>query len=74
MIRRRRNIRIRMRITGEMSMPPKFGRNDRIGIMLHHKVMDADAFGFLDRLLAELRRYPFVHFHTFQSLSAPRNE
>ena len=52
----------------------QIGRNDRIGIMLHHKVMDADAFGFLDRLLAELRRYPFVHFHTFQSLSAPRNE
>jgi len=47
----------------------QIGRNDRIGIMLHHKVMDAEAFGFVDRLLAELRRYPFVRFHTFQSLT-----
>ena len=40
-----------------------------IGLMLHHKVMDADAFSFLDALLIELRRYPFIHFHTFTSLA-----
>jgi hypothetical protein len=27
----RKNHRIRIRITGEMSMPPKLGRNERIG-------------------------------------------
>jgi hypothetical protein len=31
--------------------------------------MDAQAFAFLDQLLAELRPYPVVHFHTFASLS-----
>lgn len=39
-----------------------------IGLLLHHKVMAPDAFAFLAGLLAELRRYPFIHFHTFTSL------
>lgn len=43
-------------------------RQQRIGIMLHHKVMDGAAFAFLDELLAELGRYPFIRFHTFESL------
>lgn len=39
-----------------------------IGILLHHKVMDANAFSFLDCLLDVLGRYPNVEFHTFQTL------
>jgi hypothetical protein len=39
-----------------------------IGLMLHHKVMDAYAFAFLDRLLEELGRYPMVRFHTLHTL------
>lgn len=39
-----------------------------IGILLHHKVMDATAFAFLDQLLAELQQWPNVEFHTFQTL------
>jgi predicted glycosyltransferase len=41
---------------------------ERIGIMLHHKMMDEQAFAFLDCLLAELRRYSFIYFHTFEEL------
>lgn len=41
--------------------------NQPIGIMLHHKVMDADAFAFLYALLRELGRYPFIEFHTFEA-------
>ena len=40
-----------------------------IGLLLHHKVMDAEAFSFLDRLLSELKRSPAVRFHTFQTLA-----
>ncbi|MEZ4861136.1 MAG: glycosyltransferase [Caldilineaceae bacterium] len=43
-------------------------RGAPIGLLLHHKVMDVDAFAFLDGLLATLRRYPFIHFHTFITL------
>lgn len=39
-----------------------------IGLLLHHKVMDDEAFCFLDWLLAYLTQYPNVRFHTFQSL------
>lgn len=39
-----------------------------IGILLHHKVMDAKAFAFLDQLLGELNQWPNVEFHTFQTL------
>jgi len=41
---------------------------DTVGILLHHKVMDVTAFSFLDFLLTQLRHYPNVKFHTFQSL------
>jgi predicted glycosyltransferase len=40
-----------------------------VGLLLHHKVMNAEAFSFLDELLAELKRYPIVQFHTLQSLA-----
>jgi predicted deacetylase len=40
-----------------------------IGLLLHHKVMDAHAFRFLDHLLQELSRSTIVRFHTFQSLT-----
>ncbi len=39
-----------------------------VGLLLHHKVMDADAFTFLDALLSELKRYSVIGFHTLQSL------
>ena len=39
-----------------------------IGILLHHKVMDATAFAFLDQLLGQLQQWPNVEFHTFQTL------
>ncbi len=41
---------------------------DLIGILLHHKVMDTEAFLFLDQLLAELRQWPNIVFHSFQTL------
>jgi peptidoglycan/xylan/chitin deacetylase (PgdA/CDA1 family) len=41
---------------------------DTIGIMLHHKVMNEPAWAWLNELLAMLRRYEFIKFHTFQSL------
>jgi predicted glycosyltransferase/predicted deacetylase len=40
-----------------------------VGLLLHHKVMDAAAFDFLNALLAELKRYPVIQFHTLQSLA-----
>jgi predicted deacetylase len=46
----------------------QMGGLDRVGVMLHHKVMDESAFELLERLLHELRSHPFVRFHTFQSL------
>lgn len=39
-----------------------------LGIMLHHKVMDAAAFAFLRLLIETLRACPNVQFHTIQSL------
>ena len=39
-----------------------------IGILLHHKVMDATAFAFLDQLLSQLHQWPNVEFHTFKTL------
>ncbi|MBE7472496.1 MAG: hypothetical protein DPW09_19610 [Anaerolineae bacterium] len=39
-----------------------------IGLLLHHKVMDDEAFSFLDWLLACLTQYSNVQFHTFQGL------
>jgi hypothetical protein len=39
-----------------------------IGLLLHHPIMEADAFAFLEGLLDELTRSPAVRFHTFRSL------
>ncbi|HKQ72485.1 MAG TPA: DUF2334 domain-containing protein [Blastocatellia bacterium] len=39
-----------------------------IGVMLHHKVMDEQAFSFLCSMLDTLASYPIVRFYTFQSL------
>jgi len=39
-----------------------------IGIMLHHKVMNDEAFLFVEQLLDALRQSPNVRFHTFESL------
>ena len=39
-----------------------------IGILLHHKVMNTESFGFLDQLLCELNRWPNIAFYTFQTL------
>lgn len=46
----------------------QLGSGDAIGLLLHHKVMDHDAFAFLEGLLATLRSYPFIQFHTFTTL------
>lgn len=45
-----------------------------VGLLLHHKVMDAEAFRFLDQLVSELKRSPIVQFHTFQSLTQLNQE
>ncbi len=46
----------------------QISENDRIGIMLHHKVMDDAAFDLLNELLQLFTRFPLVQRHTFQSL------
>ncbi|MCI0391782.1 MAG: hypothetical protein MOB07_23815 [Acidobacteria bacterium] len=46
----------------------QLSRQQTIGVMLHHKVMDERAFSFLDAILDTLASYPIVRFHTFQSL------
>lgn len=46
----------------------QIGQMNTIGIMLHHKIMNDEAFLFLDLLIETLRRYPIVRFHTFQSM------
>ena len=43
----------------------------RIGMMLHHKVMDDAAFAWLDEFLRLLNRFSIVRRHTFQSLVTP---
>ncbi len=43
-------------------------RQQTIGMMLHHKVMDERAFSFLGSMLDALASHPTVRFHTFQSL------
>ena len=40
-----------------------------IGLLLHHKVMDAEAFIFLDALLGELKRYSVIQFYNLQNLA-----
>jgi hypothetical protein len=46
----------------------QIGHEDRIGVMLHHKVMDAAAFALLKILLTVMRRSEIICLHTFQSL------
>jgi len=41
----------------------------RIGILLHHKVMDPTAFAFLSDFLDRIAHHPHVRFHTFSSLT-----
>lgn len=52
----------------ERELIAQLRQGEPIGILLHHKVMDAAAFSFLASLLDELRRFPVVRFHTFASL------
>ena len=53
-------------LTDELSR--QIANADRIGIMLHHQVMDDAAFALLDEWLAVLKQSPLVQFHTLQSL------
>jgi hypothetical protein len=46
----------------------QLSRLQTIGVALHHKVMDEQAFSFLGSLLDTLASHPAVSFHTFQSL------
>jgi O6-methylguanine-DNA--protein-cysteine methyltransferase len=46
----------------------QLSRQQAIGVMLHHKVMDEQAFSFLGSMLDALAWRPAVRFHTFQSL------
>ncbi|MCG3163166.1 MAG: hypothetical protein JMDDDDMK_04549 [Acidobacteria bacterium] len=46
----------------------QLARQQTIGVMLHHKVMDEQAFTFLDAVLDAFASSPDVRFHTFQSL------
>lgn len=58
----------------ERELVAQLQRGDLIGILLHHKVMDVVAFSVLASLLDELRRFPVVRFHTFQSLLAEQKQ
>jgi len=49
-------------------------RQQTIGVMLHHKVMDESAFSLIDAMLDALASHPAVSFHTFQSLLQFRYE
>jgi peptidoglycan/xylan/chitin deacetylase (PgdA/CDA1 family) len=46
----------------------QLSRQQTIGVALHHKVMDEQAFFFLGSLLDTLASHPAVSSHTFQSL------
>lgn len=46
----------------------QLSQQQTIGVMLHHKVMDDQAFTFLESLLDVLASHPSAGFHTFQSL------
>lgn len=39
-----------------------------VGLLLHHKVMTAEAFSFLDQIICELLQRAVVRFHTFRTL------
>jgi hypothetical protein len=49
-------------------MITQLSRRQTIGVALHHKVMDDQAFFFLGFLLDTLAAHPAIGFHTFQSL------
>jgi hypothetical protein len=51
----------------------QLSRQQLIGVVLHHKVMDDQAFFFLGALLDTLLAHPAVRLHTFQSLSQRKN-
>lgn len=53
-------------VFGELAVQVR--KLDTVGIMLHHKVMDAVAFAFLQQLTETLRACPNVRFHTIQNL------
>ena len=46
----------------------QIAKEDRIGLMLHHKIMNEEAFSLVDFLLQTFNRYLIVQCHTFQSL------
>lgn len=46
----------------------QLSRQQMVGVMLHHKMMDEQAFSFLGSLLDTLAGRLAVRFHTFQSL------
>ena len=50
------------------TLKTQFNELDTVGLLLHHKVMDGEAFSFLDALLRLLRSFPCIQFHTFQTL------
>lgn len=41
----------------------------QVGLLLHHKVMNEEAFAFLDSLLMHLKQYSCIEFETVQSLA-----
>jgi len=45
-----------------------------VGLLLHHKIMNAEAFAFFDCLLQELTRSPQIRFHTLESLTTRIDE
>src|SRR5262249_23503168 len=46
----------------------QIAQEDCIGVMLHHKVMNREAFSLLNFLLQTFNQYPIVQRHTFESL------
>ena len=44
---------------------------DRVGLLLHHQVLDDAAFALLDEWLRLFNQFPIVRRHTFQSLLDP---
>lgn len=52
------------------SLLEQIKRGQTVGILLHHKVMNDEAFSFLDSLLETIGRLPRVKFHTFRSVAS----
>lgn len=59
-----------LRSTEELAteLAQQINSEERIGVMLHHKVMDDSAFTFLNELLQRMKRFSIVRPHTFRSL------